>query len=63
MAASVTDFQSQLPVRERQIVQPNRIRRLLVVSILLIIDRDAIPLRSGWSFVMVQRRGVSIQSN
>jgi hypothetical protein len=36
-----------LPVGEHQLVQPDRIGLLLIVAILLIVDRDAIPRGRG----------------
>src|SRR5579862_3167462 len=50
-----------LPVGERQLVQPNRIGLLLVVAILLIVERDAIPRGRGWGLVVVQGRSLTVQ--
>src|SRR5579864_7773097 len=50
-----------LPVGERHLVQPDRIRLLLVIAVLLVVDGDAIPSGRSWSLVIVQRCSLTVQ--
>src|SRR6266851_4917707 len=46
-----------------KVVQPNRVGLLVVLAVLLIVDRNAIPISRGWGFVVVQRHGRAVQRN
>src|SRR5580693_5593895 len=50
-----------LRVSERHIIQPNRIGLLLVVAILLVVNRDAVPTAGSWILVVIQRGSLTVQ--
>src|SRR5580704_15631403 len=49
------------PVAEVQLVEPNRVRCLLEVSILLVVDGHAVPRCRCWILVIVEGRSYSVE--
>jgi hypothetical protein len=44
-----------------QLIEIDRVRRFVIIAIHLVVDGDAIPIRSGWRIVAVQRGGLAVQ--